>query len=144
MDRWMARVTAGAVTLVIALLALMVAFGFFGVTVFLELRTVISPPLAALATGGAALILAGIISLIGRMVASDRGSASQDGRNSGGSELNKLAADLGEILGKEAISAIRANPRSTALVSLFSGFALAAFPELRRVIVGLIDKGDRK
>lgn len=144
MDRWMARVTAGAVTLVIALLALMVAFGFFGVTVFLELRTVISPPLAALATGGAALILAGIISLIGRMVASDRGSASQDGGNSGGSELNKLAADLGEILGKEAISAIRANPRSTALVSLFSGFALAAFPELRRVIVGLIDKGDRK
>lgn len=144
MDRWMARVTAGAVTLVIALLALMVAFGFFGVTVFLELRTVISPQLAALATGGAALILAGIISLIGRMVASDRGSSSRDKGTSGGSEINKLAADLGEILGKEAISAIRANPRSTALVSLFSGFALAAFPELRQVIVRLIDKGDSK
>ncbi len=142
----MTRVAIGAATLLAASIVLTLGFGFLCYALYLGLLTLTSPAIAALATGAAALILAAVIVLLGRLISSgSRAGPKSGGQDKGaGSDTNKLAADLGDLLGRELISLVRANPRSTAIASLLSGFAIGAFPELRQAIRDLLTKNNGK
>lgn len=147
MERWIARVTIGAATFLAGSIVLTLGFGFLCYALYLGLLTMTSPAVAALATGGAVLILAVVIVLIGRLISAGSRARprSEDSDKGGtGAETNKLATDIGDLVGRELISLVRANPGRTAIASLLSGFAIGAFPELRHAIRDLLIKNKGK
>lgn len=137
MQRWMLRATIGTATLLAALIAVGVGAAFLCFALYASLEAATSRVNAALATGGALLVLAILIAVMGLVISRAlrrrrRRAARTDDRATRAADA--LASDLGAVVGEELISLLRTNPRSAAAASLLSGFAIAAFPELRRVI----------
>lgn len=138
MHRWMIRATIGTATLLAAAVTLTVGAGFLCFALYASLAAATSPVKAALGTGAALLVVAIVIFIAGRLISGAlRRRQRRDNRRSGGSTghtENKLAADLGAVIGEELISLLRANPRSATVASLLAGFAIGAFPQARRAI----------
>jgi len=111
---------------------------------YLSLLGITSAPIAALMTGLAALILAALTIFAARLISAALTAPERferPGRNSVSSvKGSKLAAEVGDVLGKELTSLAYANPRGTIVVSLLSGFAIGAFPGLRHALRDLLLK----
>ena len=120
-------------TFVLAALALAALFMAAGVAclcgaIDLALMQAVSPASAAMGAAGAAFVIAAAIGVIGFVVArrSRKEAAFVDG--------NRMAVDLGALLGREAMFFAAAQPRGAALGALLTGFAAGADPALRRVL----------
>lgn len=117
-------------TLITIALAFMIAIGFVCFAVYLALLDRLSPPLAALATAGAALVFAGLIALISHFLV----GLTRSRRVTSGN----WATELGKVVGEEFAKQADAHPHRTAIASLLSGFAVGASPELRQLLKDLL------
>src|SRR5579863_2183569 len=89
-----------------------------------------APPLAALLTGLAALILAGLIILAARMATGQRRTARTGGPGQDGN-VDDLATQLGGLAAAQLNTQAQAHPYRTFAVALLAGLAVGASPELR-------------
>lgn len=144
MERWIARLAIAVAALLVASIVLLAGIGFLCFALYLTLLEKTSPPIAAAATGLAALILAGFTIFAARLISAGMTASRRAERRSkdgvSADEASKLATDLGNLLGKELGSLVHTNPRVTLVVSLLSGFAIGAFPGLRRALRDLLLK----
>jgi hypothetical protein len=92
-----------------------------------------APPLAALLTGLAALILAGLIILAARMATGFRRTDQTSGPSRSGN-VDDLAATLGGLAAQQLNTRAQAHPYRTFAVALLAGLAVGASPELRSML----------
>jgi hypothetical protein len=129
MERIFIRLAITIAALLTAAFVVVIALGFLGLACYLALLERLTPPMAALATAGAALLLAVLIFLIGRAIgALVKPRAARRGAGGG------LAGELGTFLGAEFGTRLTARPYQTLIALLVSGFALGASPNLRRLL----------
>lgn len=107
------------------------AVAFLCGAIDLALARVASPALAALGAAGGALVIAAAVALAARFLARRRAGAAA-------LQADRIAAELGALLGKEATSFAAAHPKGTVLASLLAGFAVGADPALRRALRDLL------
>jgi hypothetical protein len=127
------KATINIAAMFIALAVLIAGLGFLWFAVYLAMLEHLSPPMAALTTGLAAIVLAALIVFLGRAIA---GRAQKKQRR----DASTLAAELGDLLGEEFLARAAAHPHATLITSLLSGFAVGALPELRDVLRDLLRK----
>ncbi len=144
MDRWIARLAIAVASVVVASIVLLSGIGFLCFALYLGLLGTTSAPIAAAATGVAALILAALTIVAARLISASlsapRRPGARDREGVSPEEATQLASELGNVLGKELTSLVHANPRGTLVVSLLSGFAIGAFPGLRHALRDLLSK----
>ncbi len=133
MDRFAARLAIRAAAYFAALIMVLCGLGYLCFAAYLALLERVSPPMAALIAAGAAFIIAGVLILAGRLIASSL-------RRRQRRDADKLAAAFGALLGDEIVSLATENPNATLFTSLFTGFAVGAFPEFRHVLRELLRK----
>jgi hypothetical protein len=92
-----------------------------------------APPLAALLTGLAALILAGLIILAARTASGLRRTGRAGGPGHDGN-VDDLAAKLGGLAAQQLNTEAQAHPYRTFVVALLAGLAVGASPELRNML----------
>jgi hypothetical protein len=128
------RLAIAAASLLLAGVGFVAAAGFFCVALYLQLATMMEPPLAATATAFAALLFSVLVMLIGRWLAFGRR------RMRGGSSriANDPAMEIGRRLGEEAFKYAKTHRRGTLIATLLAGFAVGASPKLRNWLRGLI------
>lgn len=124
--RWFASLAF----LLLACVLGLVALGFGCAAVYLSLRTVTSPPLAAAASALIALVVALFIALIGRTLASRAAAPVSVGR----APLMSLASP--QIA--DAMATLRTHAPAVAGVALVAGFALGVSGRLRRMVWRMI------
>ena len=141
-DRFLMRLATTIASFFAALLVVAAALVFLFGAAYLALLDVVSPPLAALATGLGALVFAFSIVVGGRALSrgkrarSLRRAGSDDDESAGGVE--KQAAEIAGILGVEIASLARTHTKSTLAVSLAAGFAVGASPRLRKALLDIV------
>ena len=90
-----------------------------------------APWLAALATAGAALLFAALVLLIAWLMT--RRTVSPASRN-----RQRNAAELGELLGRQAHDFVAGNSLPILGVLLAAGFAMGFSPRLRKLLLKLL------
>lgn len=109
--------------------------GFLCVALFLAVRDVSTPAIAALASGGAALVVSALIVLMVRAGMRRRGGmAALNEMARTGDAPQALAAELGLLLGSRMTSGIRSHPLRTSALAVVAGFAVGTSPELRKAL----------
>lgn len=133
--------------LLIALIFGVLAAVFLCGAVYLHFEAVASRPVAALATAGLALVIAIFVLLIAwsasaiassggpRMAGRPKGTA---GRGSAGPLEDRLAAELGAMIGRDFTGFAKEHAFQAMLASLGAGFAVGASPKLRAFLMGLL------
>jgi hypothetical protein len=133
MKRFLLRMAFLSATGIAVLILIVIAAAFAsGAFYFWLISKQVEPPAAALLVSAAAIGGAGLIALaafgIGR-----RGEAYAAPRRLSVAPLIELASEMGELLGREAVSLAEKHPYRAVLVSLAAGFAVGARPELQRI-----------
>src|SRR5271163_43719 len=93
-----------------------------------------APPLAALLTGLAALILAGLIILAARVASSGLRRTARRSGPGHDSNVDDLAAKLGGLAAQQLNTEAQAHPYRTFAAALLAGLAVGASPELRNMV----------
>jgi hypothetical protein len=130
LSRALTLMTAAVVALILVVLAAI----FLCRSLYLYLVSLsAAPPLAALLTGLAALIVAGLIILAARIATGPRRTdrTSEPSRNG---NVEDLAAKLGGLAAEQLNTAAQAHPYRTFAVALIAGLAVGASPELRNIL----------
>lgn len=136
MDRWTTRLLIGAGAVLAVSIMLSAGVGFLCFAVYQWLRGFMSAPAAAAATGAAAFAVAGLCLLTAGLIARWRNRRAAKRR----ATESALTVELAKLLGKDMTALAAANPLETILVALASGFALGAFPGLRRALGDLLGR----
>jgi hypothetical protein len=105
-----------------AALALLVAADYFAFALIL------SPPLAALAAAGTALLFCLLAAVLGKVVLS--GMRAKARRNF----QERVALILGEVFGVELLNSLERNPSRLIGIALLAGAALGFSPALRKAL----------
>lgn len=105
-----------------AMLGLLVAADYFA------FATILSPPLAALAAAGTALLFCIIVVVTGLLVIGAMRKRARQGIHL------RVAAMLGEVFGKELLDITDRYPARSIAAALAAGFALGFSPGLRRAL----------
>jgi hypothetical protein len=121
------RLAIAAVSLLIAGVGLIAAIVFFCIAVYCEFLTFIDPPMAALATAGAALLFSIIVILLGQLLMGRSRRWSRD-----------PTVEMGRKLGEQARTLLSSNKRATFFALLAAGFVVGASPRLRKILRALI------
>jgi hypothetical protein len=140
-DQFLARLATTIASFFVATLVATAALGFLCGAAYLALLDLVSPPLAALATGLGALVLAVLIVQIARLWSRGKGASGRRRRarsERGEGSAEETAAEIGGILGAQLAALTRSHTRSTLAVSLLAGFAVGASPRLRKVLLDLV------
>jgi hypothetical protein len=135
-DQFLMRLATTIATILAATLVVIAALGFLCGAAYLALREVAAPWLAALATGVGALLFAVLIVMAGRLLA--RGTRVRARPCEGPGDAQRLAGELGGILGVELGAATRAHAPTVLMVSLLAGVAVGASPRLRKLLLDLV------
>lgn len=136
MYRLLTAILLAVTTGVLAGIFLIVAVGFLVGALYLFLLTSMSAPLAALATGGAALAVACLALIAGRFIS----ARARRSRRRKGVDENRLAEELGEMLGRDVASFVCTHARSSVLVALLVGLAVGVNPRLRESLLALLKR----
>jgi len=130
------RLAIAAASLLLAGVGFIAAISFMCVALYLQLATMMTPPLAATTTALAALLFSLFVMMIGRWLAFGR-----RGTRGGSSRIaGDPAMELGRRLGEEAFKYVKAHRSGTLIATLVAGFAVGASPKLRgwlRNLIGL-------
>lgn len=126
------RLAIAAAAMLLGVLGFIAALAWFLFAIDLKLDTMMTPALAALATGGAAILFALIVMLIGRSVLSGRRSKPSRKHDSGDPAL-----ELGRVIGEEAANFVTEHKRGVLIASLAAGFAFGISPRLRKLLLRL-------
>ena len=135
MRRFLARLALSLALILIALVAVLIAVGFFFVALYLWLKTLLIPPVAAAVCGFLILIFAAIVALISRgTMRRHRRPRRQDLT----AEAHETAALLGGLMGRRAQRFMEANTATSLLTVLIAGFAVGISPKLRALLLSLL------
>jgi hypothetical protein len=135
MDKLFARLLAAAAALLIALAIATAAIFFLCGALYMALLAVTSPPRAALATGVAALVVAGLVLLIARLALGEKTRRKTKGAPPREESLARL---VGSMLGEDAVGIVRGHPKETVTGSLLVGLAVGMSPKLRAALGDLL------
>lgn len=135
-EQFLTRLAITIGSILAAMFAVVAALGFFCGAAYLALLEVTAPWLAALATGAGALLLALLIVLAARLLARAKRAPAPRREEPGAAQ--RLAGELGGILGVELGAATRAHAPTVLAVSLLAGVAVGASPRLRRLLLDLV------
>jgi hypothetical protein len=133
--RWVLVAALAAAALAVAL----IAAAFFCLAMYLGFRHILPPWAAALASGGCALVVAGMVLLASRLMARSRRSSAFAAAAEIGASLSpfSLGKRLGEAAGAKA-AGLHIPPGKGLASALLLGFAIGVSPRLRRFLRGLI------
>lgn len=131
MNRFLSRLAIGSAAILIASAGGCVALVFLIVALYLGLATIMAPWLAALATAGAAILFSLLVVLIARLMT--RRSVAPSIRN-----RQRNAAELGELLGRQAHDFVAGNSLPMLGILLAAGFAMGFSPRLRKFLMKLL------
>lgn len=131
MGRFFARLAVSSAAILIASAGVCVAVVFLIVALYLFLAGMMAPWLAALATAGAALLFAALVVAIARLITRAAVPAAHRKR-----EVS--AAELGELLGRQAHRFVNANSPLLLGILLIGGFAMGFSPRLRKLLIKLL------
>ena len=137
MRRFVARLAISIALLLIALVAIMIAVGYFVYALYLWMAVYLVPPAAAVVTGLIVLVLAALLALIARMFM--RGSKRRD-RDYSSMTAAETAAELGSLFGDKVQGLASMNKSTSMLTALAAGFAVGVSPKLRSLLWRIIKK----
>lgn len=136
MRRLIARIATSIALMVIALVAVLVALGYFVFALYLWLAEYLIPPAAALVSGAIVLFVALVMVMIAGALL--RGSRRRR-RDLPTMNAAETAAEIGGLLGDKVQGF--ANLRgSSLLTALAAGFAVGVSPKLRSILWRLLKK----
>lgn len=131
MGRFFSRLAVNSAAILIASAGGCVTLVFLLVAFYLFLSTLMAAWLAALATAGAALVFSLLVLLIARAIT--RKTIPPSARTRA-----RSAADLGELLGRQAHDVLRGNSLGMLGLLLGVGFAMGFSPRLRKILMKLL------
>jgi hypothetical protein len=131
MNRFLSRLAISSAAILIAAAGGCVALVFLIVALYLGLASMMAPWLAALATAGAAIFFSLLVLLIARLIT--HRSVPPASRN-----RHRNAADLGELLGRQAHDFVAGNSLSMLGILVAAGFAMGFSPRLRKFLMKLL------
>ena len=137
-EQFLTRLAATMASLVVALLVVLAALGFFAYAAYLALLGVLSPPLAALATGGGAIVVAFLIVAAARGFARARGASPRRVRADDTLSAERLAGEIGGKFGEQIGALTRSHKGPVLAASLLAGVAVGASPRLRGLLMNLV------
>ena len=137
MRRFFGRLAISIALIVVALVALMIAVGYFVFALYLWLAEYLVPPAAAVVAGGIILVVAIVLALIsGKMF---RGSKRRD-RDTAAMSAAETAAELGSLFGDKVQGFAQMGRGASILTALAAGFAVGVSPKLRGLLWRIIKK----
>ena len=136
MRRLATRLAISIALMLIALVAVMIALGYFLFALYLWLTNYFVPPAAAAVAGAIILVIAALLALIGR--AALRGSKRRD-RNYA-SVSAEAAAEIGSLFGEKVQGFAQMGKGTSLLTALAAGFAVGVSPKLRALLWRIIKK----
>lgn len=131
MGRFFSRLAVNSAAILIASAGGCVTLIFLLVAFYLFLSTLMAAWLAALATAGAALVFSLLVLLIARMITRKTIPPAARARS-------RSAAELGELLGRQAHDVLRGNSLGMLGLLLGIGFAMGFSPRLRKILMKLL------
>ena len=131
MNRFLSRLAISFAAILIAAAGGCVALVFLIIALYLGLTSVMAPWLAALATAGAALLFFLLVLLIAKLIT--RRTVPPALRN-----RQRSAADLGELLGRQAHDFVAGNSLPMLGILIATGFAMGFSPRLRKFLMKLL------
>ena len=135
LQTYIAQAAVAAVSILLAAVLLIVGAGFFAASAYFAFCLVLKPPLAALVTGLAALLVACASFLLGQLARKMLGRSRRRRLAARAPESTRgLAAALGGLAGEELAALARSHVGGTLAASLVAGFAFGASPSLRRLL----------
>lgn len=148
MERLVLRGALWVAALLIALIFVVLAAVFLCGALYLHFEAVASRPVAALATAGLALVIALFVLLVAWSVSSIATSGARraaarpagiSARHAPGAPVeDRLASELGAMIGRDVTGFAQDHPYQAMLASLGAGFAVGASPKLRAFLMGLL------
>lgn len=133
MERVLQRGAFWAAAVLVALVFAALAAAFLCGAVYLWFCAMISRPMAALATAGVALFVAFLVLLTAYLSAAARQPPAQ------GTAEDRLAAALGNLVGREYAAFAKEHTIQAMLVTLAGGFVVGASPKLRAFLLRLLE-----
>jgi|SRR6185312_9030401 len=131
MDRFFARIAISSAAFLIAGAGACVMLIFLVFAFYLFLARSMPDWAAALSTAGAALVFSILVMVIARLLTRNRVTPAERARQ-------KSAAELGEILGRQAHRLVSTNSPALLGGLLAVGFALGFSPKLRKILMKLL------
>jgi hypothetical protein len=135
MRRLIARVATSIALMLIALVAVLVALGYFVFALYLWLAEYLVPPAAALVSGGIVLFVALLLVMIARAMLRGRRRRERDLPLSA-----EAAAEIGSLFGDKVQGFANLHRGSSLLTALAAGFAVGVSPKLRSILWRLFKK----
>jgi hypothetical protein len=132
-----ARIATSIALMVIALVAVLVALGYFVFALYLWLAEYLVPPAAALVSGAIVLFVALLLVMIASAML--RGSRRRR-RDLASSIPEEAAAELGGLLGDKVQGFANLHRGSSLLTALAAGFAVGVSPRLRSLLWRLLKR----
>jgi len=126
------RIAIMVAAVFVASFGIVAALIFLGAALYFMYAQWLSPPLAALSAAGTAVLFSVVIVLVGRLVANSY-KASRAKKKAFG-ETTGAAADLGDMVGRQAFEFVQNNKKSALVGSLLAGFAFGASPGFRTFV----------
>ena len=130
MERLLARLAINSAAIALAIVGACVVLVFLVIAFYLGMTELMAPWLAALTTAGAALILSIVVVVIARLMSRAVPSAER--------ARHRSAADLGEMVGRQAHLLLSANSPLLMLGLTLLGFVLGFSPRLRKILMKLM------
>jgi hypothetical protein len=137
LSRLIARIAVALASLLIGLVAGVIALAFFSYAIYLGFLNLLVPPAAAAVTGLVVIAIAVLLVAIVRLAIRPRR------RRRRRSEIPSLeecetAAEMGSELGRKIRGIAAANASGGLLASLVAGFAVGASPKLRAFLQAIL------
>jgi hypothetical protein len=139
-DQFLKRLATTIASLLAATILVLAALGFLGYAAYLALLGAVSPPLAALITGIGAVVLAGLIVIVGSSLFRGRRARPRPRDSGAGGEdgAGRMAGELGGALAAQLGTLTRSHSGPVLAASLAAGFAVGVSPRLRKVLLDLM------
>jgi hypothetical protein len=136
MRRFFARLAISIALVLIALVASLVAVGYFLFALYLWLAEYLVPPAAAAISGVIALLLALVLALIARAMLRFR----RGGTDAPALSAAETAADVGSALSDKLNDFATMNRGTSMITALMAGFAVGFSPRLRSLLWRLLKR----
>jgi hypothetical protein len=137
MRRFFARLAISIALILIALVAVFIAVGYFIFALYLWLTTYLVPWGAAVVAGLIVLVIAALLALIARLFM--RGSKRRD-RDYPSLSAAEAAAEIGSLFGDKVQGLAQMNKGASLLTALAAGFAVGVSPKLRTLLWRILKK----
>ena len=138
LSRFIARIAVALASLVIGLVAGIIALAYFTYAIYLGFLNVLVPPAAAAITG--VVVIAAAILLVGIVRLAFRPRRRRRRANIPSLEECETAAEVGSELGRKLRGIAGANASGGLLAALVAGFAVGASPKLRAFLQAILKR----